>query len=68
MKVETYFKKNGFVYGVSEKFSFGRWVGYSKKFHSMEEANKWLNTEECDFRTRSLVSKTYAKRYQLVEE
>ena len=34
-----------------------------KKFDSLEEAEKWLNTEEYDFRTRSLVSKTYAKRY-----
>ena len=68
MKVETYFKKNGFVYGVSEKFSFGRWVGYSRKFDSLEKAYKWLNTEEEGFRERSLVSKTYAKRYQLVEE
>jgi hypothetical protein len=38
MKAEKYFKKNGFVYGVSEKFSFGRWVGYSRKFDSLEEA------------------------------
>lgn len=34
-----------------------------KKFDSLEEAEKWLHTEEYDFRTRSLVSKTYAKRY-----
>ena len=45
MKVTTYFKKAGSIYGVSEKFEFGEW------------------TEEYDFRTRSLVSKTYAKRY-----
>lgn len=68
MKVETYFKKNCCIYGVSEKFNFGRWVGYARKFDSLEEAEKWLNTEEGDFRERSLVSKTYAKRYQLVEE
>ena len=68
MKAEKYFEKNGVIYGVSEKFNFGRWVGYSRKFDSLEEAEKWLNTEEADFRTRSLVSKTYAKRYQLVEE
>lgn len=37
--------------------------GYAKKFNSLEEAEQWLNTEEYDFRTRSLVSKTYAKRY-----
>ena len=37
--------------------------GYEKKFNSLEEAEQWLNTEEYDFITRSLVSKTYAKRY-----
>ena len=68
MKAEKYFEKNGVVYGVSEKFNFGRLTGYSKKFDSMEKANEWLNTEECDFRTRSLVSKTYAKRYGLRED
>lgn len=46
-----------------KKFEFGEWKGYAKKFDSMEEAEQWLNTEEYDFRTRSLVSKTYAKRY-----
>ena len=68
MKVEKYFEKNGVIYGASEKFSFGRWVGYSRKFDSLEEAKKWLNTEEADFRTRSLVSKTYSKRYGLRED
>ena len=68
MKVEKYFEKNGVIYGVSEKFSFGRLVGYSRKFDNMEEAEKWLNTEECDFRERILVSKTYAKRYGLRED
>lgn len=63
MKVTTYFKKNGFIYGVSEKFEFGEWNGYAKKFDNLEKAEKWLHTEEYDFRTRSLVSKTYAKRY-----
>lgn len=68
MKVENYFKKNGYIYGVSEKFSFCRLTGYAKKFDSMEKANEWLVTEEGDFRTRSLVSKTYAKRYGLRED
>ena len=63
MKAINYFKKNGFIYGVSEKFEFGEWNGYAKKFDSLEEAERWLRTEEYDFRTRSLVSKTYAKRY-----
>ena len=34
----------------------------------MEEAEKWLNTEEADFRMRTLVSKSYAKRYYLKED
>ena len=68
MKATNYFEKNGYIYGVSEKFNFGRLVGYAKKFDSLEEANRWLATEECDFRTRSLVSKTYAKRYTLRED
>ena len=68
MKAEKYFEKNGFVYGVSEKFSFGRLTGYARKFDNMEEAEKLLHTEEGDFRTRSLVSKTYARRYGLRED
>ena len=68
MKANNYFKKYGVIYGVSEKFNFGRLTGYARKFDNMEEAEKWLNTEECDFRTRSLVSKTYAKRYGLRED
>lgn len=69
MKVETYFKKNGFVYGVSEKFEFGKLHGYARKFDSLEDANKWLETEEYDFRERSLVSKTYVKnnKYEVIE-
>lgn len=63
MKAETYFKKNNFIYGVSEKYEFGQWKGYAKKFDSLEKAEKWLNTEEYNFRTISLVSKSYAKRY-----
>ena len=38
-------------------------MAMQKKFDSLEEAERWLHTEEYDFRTRSLVSKTYAKRY-----
>lgn len=68
MKVETYFKKNGVVYGVSEKYNYG-WHGYAKKFDNLEDAYKWLNTEEADFRVRSLTSKTYVKKnkYDVVE-
>lgn len=63
MKVTKYFEKNGYICGVSEKFEFGEWKGYAKKFDILEEAERWLITEEYDFRTRSLVSKSYAKRY-----
>lgn len=48
MKAINYFKKNGYIYGVSEKFEFGEWKGYAKKFDSLEEAEKWLRTEEYD--------------------
>ena len=48
MKAATYFKKNGFIYGVSEKYEFGKWKGYARKFDSLEEAEEWLNTEEYD--------------------
>ena len=47
MKPETYFKKYGCIYGISYKYAFGR----------------WLNTEEYDFRTKELCSKTEALRY-----
>lgn len=63
MKAETYFKKNGCIYGVSVKFNFGRRDGYSVKFDNLEEARTWLNREERDFRERSLVSRTAAAKY-----
>lgn len=31
MKAINYFKKNGYIYGVSEKFEFREWKGYAKK-------------------------------------
>lgn len=62
MRPEKYFEKNGEIYGISEKYNFG-WVGYAKRFTDYEEALKWLETEENDFRTRELVSKTQAKKY-----
>lgn len=66
MNASTYFKKNGCIYGVSEKFNFGRWEGYSVKFTNWEDAQKWLDKEEYDFRERSLVSKTAASKYPLI--
>ena len=60
MKSETYFKKNGFICGVSYKYDFG-WTGYVERFDDYEKAVKWLNTEEYDFRQRELCSMTRAK-------
>lgn len=62
MTTEKYFEKNGTIYGISEKFSFGRWSGYVTQFHDLDEAIKWLHTEEHDFRERRLCSKSEAKK------
>lgn len=67
MKAENYFKKHGCIYGISEKFSFGAWDGYSVKFDSLDEAFAWLHKEEYDFRERSLVSKSAAAKYPRVK-
>lgn len=61
MNYQSYFKKYGKVYGVSYKYAFGRWTGYINEFSNLEDAEKWLNTEECDFRTRELGSFIYCK-------
>ena len=61
--VDNYFTKNGFIYGISEKYDFGKWTGYAVKFDDLEEAKTWLSTEEYDFRTRELVSMSKAKKY-----
>lgn len=48
------------IYGVSSKFNFGKWGHRVYKFDNKEIANKWLNTEEYDFRERELMTKTAA--------
>lgn len=63
MKAETYFRKHGYIYGISEKFDFGKWTGYAIKFTDYAKAVNWLHSEGYDFRIRSLVSKTEAKKY-----
>lgn len=63
MKVKNYIDKNGFVYGVSSKYNFGRWNHVLYIFHDEETAYKWLHTEEHDFRERELCSKTTAIKY-----
>lgn len=60
---KNYFEKNGFIYGDSYKYDFGVWKHKIRKFTNYEEAQAWLNTKECDFRTRELISKTEAKKY-----
>lgn len=58
----TYLSKNGFVFGDSAKYEFGRWRHSITRFTSEEEAERWLNTEEYDFREREFISLTAAKR------
>lgn len=60
MNPETYFKRYGYIYGDSYKWEFGRWHHDLHKFTDWDEAQKWLNTEEHDFRERELISKTEA--------
>lgn len=62
MKAETYFEKNGFIYGDSYKYEFGRWSHLVCKFTNLKEAYEWLHKEQYDFRTRELISKTEAIR------
>jgi len=61
MNYKSYYKRYGKVYGVSYKYAFGRWTGNVKEFNSLEAAEKWLNTDERDFRTRELGSLTYCR-------
>lgn len=61
MNPEKYIEKNGFIYGVSYKFEFGKFdFSRIQKFTNLEDAEKWLHTEEYDFRTRELMSKSAA--------
>lgn len=48
------------IYGVSSQFEFGSWNHAVYHFNDMETAEKWLNTEEYDFREREIMSKTAA--------
>ena len=56
-KAELKMKK---IYGVSSKYNFGYWEHYVVVFCNQEDAERWLNTEEYDFRERELMSKTAA--------
>ena len=48
------------IYGVSSKFDFGSWHHMVYVFGNKESAEKWLETEEYDFRERELMTKTSA--------
>lgn len=64
---KAYFDKNGFIFGDSAKFNFGKWSHRITKFTDWEKAENWLQTEEYDFRERELISKTEAKKYGYTE-
>lgn len=48
------------IYGVSSKYDFNAWDHRVYIFENKEAAEKWLNTEEYDFRDRELMTKTSA--------
>jgi hypothetical protein len=48
------------IYGVSSKYDFGAWSHKVYVFSDRDSAEKWLNTEERDFRERELMSKIAA--------
>ena len=48
------------IYGVSSKFDFGRWDHIVYVFENQEDADRWLETEEFDFRERELMTKKEA--------
>lgn len=54
--------KTSQIYGLSSKFEFGRWSHRVFKFDDVAMAEKWLDTEEYDFRERELVTKSKAIR------
>lgn len=50
----------GKIYGVSSKYEFNSWNYKVYVFSDKETAEKWLDTEEYDFRERELMTKTAA--------
>ena len=42
------------IIGISSKFDFGHWNHSVRVFETQQEAEKWLYTEEGDFREREL--------------
>ena len=50
------------IYGVSSRYEHGMWNRHVYKFSNTETAEKWLNTEEAEFRMRELMIKTEATK------
>ena len=50
------------IYGVSSRYEFGMWNHKVYKFYDKETADKWLNTEEAEFRMRELMTKSEATK------
>ena len=50
------------IYGVSSRFAFGMWNHRVYKFNDKASAEKWLHTEEYDFRMRELMTKSEATK------
>lgn len=48
------------IYGVSSKYEFGAWNHVVYSFTNKATAERWLDTEEYDFRERELMTKTAA--------
>lgn len=59
-KMEMYFNKNGYVFGVSSIFNFGKWNHSVTYFTNYAEATDWLHTETYDFAEREICSKSKA--------
>ena len=50
------------IYGVSSRYELGMWNRRVYKFSDKATADKWLNTEEAEFRMRELMTKTEATK------
>ena len=61
-RIKNYIEKNGFIYGVSSKYDFGKWNHSINYFESLESAEEWLNAEQYDFRQREIMTESAAKR------
>ena len=51
------------IYGVSSRYEFGLWNRRVYKFNDKETAEKWLHTEEAEFRMRELMTKSEAMKH-----